>query len=552
KHTRPAERGADKVTAGQLAGGTPAFMSPEQALGEDRVDARSDLYALACVTWEMLAGTPPFHGPTPRAVMLSHRHDPPPLLGTVRPDLPVAVGRALARGLAKAPADRFTTGAEFLRALESDRVGEVPPAPSLAVLPFAAGDGGDAWLGDGLSEGIIDAIARMRDVRVAARSSSFAFRGAREDVRAVGRRLGVSAVLEGKVRRTGDRLCVSAQLVSVTDGCELWAGRFDREFEDVFAIQDEIARQIADGLAVVLSDHERRGRRSRPTGDMRAYEAYLRARQLFHEFRRRTIEAAREAFQQAIALDPAYALAHAGAADCSSILYMYWGRDPVELDRAEESSRAALALAPDLAEAHASRGLALALRGGSEESEAEFLTAIRLDPNAFEAHYFYARACFQFGNFARAVELFETAARIREDYQAWFFAAQSYAALHQPEAAAAAYRRSLEVTRRHLDLHPGDARAVTMGAVALSRLGERDEGLRWAERALAIEPDDAGVSYNVACLFALAGLAERSLECLRQAIHAGFWHREWARNDPDLDSLRGDPRFEALVAEAPR
>jgi TolB-like protein/Flp pilus assembly protein TadD len=535
-----------------LVAGTPEYMSPEQAAGESVLDARSDLYSLACVIYEMLAGEPPFHGASPRAVMARHGSDPPPPLGTVRPDLPPAVARALARGLAKAPADRFPTGAELLRALESDRPDDAASAPSVAVLPFtSAGEEGSDWLGDGLSEEIINALARLPEVRVAARTSSFAFRGAREDVRAIGRRLGVSAVLEGSVRRAGDRLRVTAQLVSVADGYELWAGRFDRRLADIFALQDEIAGNLAGALAVVLSEHECRGRRPAPTRDVRAYEYYLRGRQLFHEFRRQTIQAAREMFERAIALDGGYALAHAGAADCASMLHMYWGGDAAELERAETASRTALALGPDVAEAHAARGLALALRGGFEAAEREFLTAIRLDPSAYEAHYFYARACFQHGRPARAAELFETAARIRDDYQAWFFAAQARAALREAPAAAAAYRRSLEVTRRHLELHPGDARAVTMGAVALSRLGERDEGLRWAERALAIEPDDAGVSYNVACLFALAGMPNRALDCLRQAIRGGFWHREWARNDPDLDSLRQDGRFRELLAADP-
>jgi len=536
-------------SAGGLVAGTPEYMSPEQAAGEPELDARSDLYALACVVYEMLAGDPPFHGANPRAIMARHVSAPVPPMSAVRPDLPPAVVGALARGLAKAPADRFATAAELMRALESGQPADATPERSVAVLAFTTlGEPGDQWLGDGLSEEIINALARLKDVRVAARTSSFAFRGAREDVRAIGRRLGVAAVLEGSVRRADDRVRVTAQLVSVADGYELWAGRFDRNLADVFAIQDEIARQIAQALAVVLSEHERRGQRSRPTQDMRAYECYLRGRQLFHEFRRKTIVAARAMFEQAIALDPAYALAHAGVADCSSMLHMYWGRDPAELARAERASQTALDLDPGLAEAHAARGLARSLHGGFEEAENEFLTAIRLDPNAFEAHYFYARACFQHGQFARAIEMFEAAARIREDYQAWFFAAQSYAALHQPQAAEAAYRRSLEVTRRHLDLHPGDARAVTMGAVALSRLGEREEGLRWADRALAIEPGDAGVSYNVACLFALAGVPDRALDCLRLAIAGGFWHREWARNDPDLDSLRDDPRFQAVVA----
>jgi tetratricopeptide (TPR) repeat protein len=228
---------------------------------------------------------------------------------------------------------------------------------------------------------------------------------------------------------------------------------------------------------------------------------------------------------------------------------MYWGGAAADLEQADAASRRALELDPRSAEAHAARGLAVALSGRFEDAERGFLRAIALNPSSFEAHYYYARACFQSGRIERAAELFVRAAEVREDYQARFLAAQCQAALHHAAEATAAYRRALAVTEEHLALNPGDARACTMGAVALCRLGDAVKGLAWIERALTIDPDDAGVSYNAACLFALEGQADRAIACLRDAVRGGFWHRNWARNDPDLDALRGDPRFQELMAE---
>ena len=541
-----------QLTAAGFAVGTPEYMSPEQAAGERQLDPRSDVYSLACVVYEMLAGEPPFHGAGARAVMARHVTDPAPPLTTVRPDLGPGVARAVARALAKAAADRHASAGDFVRALTAtDAEPAGPTATGLAVLAFTnmSGSPDAEYLSDGISEEIINALSRLTGVRVASRTSSFAFKGSHDDVRAIGRRLGVGVVLEGSVRRSGDRIRVTAELVSVDDGYQLWAERYDREMQDVFLIQEQIAQSIAQALQVVFDARATGGLHRVRTPDVRAYEYYLRGRQCFHQFRRKSIEFAREMFLRAIAIDGAYAPAHAGAADCSSFLHMYWGGAAADLEQADAASRRALELDPGSSEAHAARGLAVALRGRFDDAEREFLRAIALNPGSFEAHYFYARACFQSGRLERAAELFARAAEVREDYQAWFFAAQSYAALHRDADALAAYRTSLAVTERHLELNPGDARAVTMGAVALCRLGEPAMGLEWIERALTIDPEDAGVSYNAACLYALEGQADRAMACLRDAVRGGFWHRDWARNDPDLDALREDPRFQALLTE---
>jgi TolB-like protein/Tfp pilus assembly protein PilF len=503
----------------------------------------------------MLVGQPPFVGPTARAVIAKHLTDPIPPIATVRPEVGSAIEGAVARALAKEPVDRFTCLADFARALAAgdDPRDNLDSQKSIAVLAFTnmSPDQDDEYFSDGLSDEIINSLTNIGGFNVVSRTSSFAFKGTNLDIRSIGKRLSVDSVLEGSIRRAGNRLRVTAQLINVADGFHLWSDRYDSELEDVFAIQDEIAENVASALEIVLSESERKAIHKVPTDDVQAYEFYLRGRQFFYQFRKKSLLFACEMFGKAIDLDPEYALAHAGVADCCSFLYIYWGSNREHLEQAEAASEKALALDPDSAEAHAARGLAVSLSKRYDEAEHEFTVATRLNPNLFEPYYFNARACFQNGEFERAVQLFERAASIRDDYQAHFFAAQSYAAMGRDSAAALGYRRALDATRRHLDLNPDDARAVTIGAVSLCRLGDKQLGLEWAQRAVAIDPEDAGVSYNVACLFALEGRHAEALGYLEDAVKGGFWHREWADKDPDLDSLRDHPRFKALIQNLP-
>jgi len=299
----------------------------------------------------------------------------------------------------------------------------------------------------------------------------------------------------------------------------------------------------------VLSEEEKRAIEKAPTANVQAYEFYLRGRQFFHQFRRTGIQFARRMFERAIEIDPKYALAYAGVADCCSFLYMYWDGSKANLESAESASRNALDLDPELAEAHASRGFAVSLSRQYAEAQREFETALRLNPKLYEAHYLYARACFQEGKLEEAVRHYEDAARVRpEDYQALFLMQGPLKRLGRKADAEAAQRRGLQVVEKYLELNPDDARALYMGAGALVQLGERERGLEWARRAFAIDPEDPGVLYNVACAYALLGQTEDALSCLEKAVQNGFGHREWLENDSDLDPLRGDPRFQALLS----
>ncbi len=552
--------GGERLTQTGSALGTPAYMSPEQAAGDAELDGRSDIYSLGCVLYEMLAGEPPFTGPTVRALMVKHFTDPVPSVSRLRPGVPERVERATTQALAKEPVDRFASASEFARALveapsgaRSSRPVAQPAAAigrSIAVLPFAdmSAQHDQEYFTDGIAEEIINALTKVQALRVVSRSSAFAFKGKNQDIRQVGEQLNVSTVLEGSLRKAGNRLRITAQLINVADGYHLWSERYDRELEDVFAVQDEIAENIVRSLRVVLSEDEKRAIEQPRTDDVQAYEYYLRGRQFFHQFREKGLQFARRMFARAIEIDPNYARAYAGIADCSSILYHYWDASNANLEQADTASRKALELAPTLAEAHAARGLALSLRGRYDDAEREFDAATRLDPQLYEGHYYFALARFQQGNLAEAAKLFEQAAAVRpEDYQAPILAAQSYAGLGQHAMADAGYRRAAVTVERHIELNPDDPRALYMGANILCHIGRREQGLEWGDRALSLDPEDAGVLYNTACLNAVAGRSEYAIELLEKAVQNGFGHREWIDNDPDVASLRDHPRFQALL-----
>jgi len=537
-------------TEGGLAFGTPAYMSPEVCAGETDIGPATDQYSLACIAYELLSGTPPFTAASTRALLARHVHDSVPPLTTVRPDLPATVSAVVIRGLAKAPADRFPSVQAFAEALAAAAEGqEAVAARSVAVLPFVnlGGLPDDDAFCDGIAEELISTLSRIDGLRVASRTSAFALRGRDKDLRAIAAQLHVGSVLEGSLRRSGDRLRIAVQLINAGDGYLLWSERYDREMADVFAIQDEIALSVARALRVLLRPVSEGPLTRVPTRDVRAYEYYLRGRQYLRQTRRKSLDFAREMFQRAVAIDPHFALAWAGVAEAIGYFKMYYPDLPADLELADEASRQALLENPELAEGYTARGFTQWGLKDEAAAIASFETAVRLDPHQFQALYVHARLRFQRGEMAEAARLFEEATRAEEDYQARFFAAQSYAALGYPAEAEAAYRRALHVVADHLELNPDDARAATMKAVSLCRLGHQAEGLEWAERARAIDPGDAGVLYNVACLYALEGKTDTALDCLEETVRVGFGSRDWIAHDPDLESLRGLPRFEALL-----
>ena len=558
--------GHSRVTKSGMTLGTIDYMSPEQACGE-QVDHRTDVWSFGVVLYEMVSGELPFRGEIDQAIVYAILNEPLPAITGLVADLPPELENVIGKALAKNVEDRYARVAdiaidlrEFRRKFDqrSSEIRVKTPQLSIAVLPFAnmSADPEQEYFCDGMAEDIINDLSNLDGLRVVSRTSAFAFKGMHQDIREIGRKLRVQTLLEGSVRKAGNQLRITAQLINVADGYHLWSHRYDRELEDVFAIQDEISQSIVEALKVKLTPSEERAIAKTATQDVQAYDLYLRGRELFYQWQRSSLEDAIDLFSQAIERDPDYSLAYAGTADCYCVLFTDCGRKKEHLEKGLRASQRALELDADLAEAHAARGYVITcLTKDYEKAEEEFEVAIKLNAKLFEAYYFYARCCRVQAKMEKSAQLLEQACLVKpDDYQARIFLAEAYKALHLEAGAEAAYQRALENVEKHIEQHPDDSRAYQLGSLALLELGEREKGLEWARRAASLDPTNPMLLYNMACFFSIAGEAEDAIGYLRRAFD-GFASesdatmKEWASADPDLDSIRSDPRFDEILAK---
>ncbi|PSH61854.1 TPR end-of-group domain-containing protein [Phyllobacterium sophorae] len=419
-----------------------------------------------------------------------------------------------------------------------------PKRISIAVLPFSnmSGDPEQEYFSDGITEDIITDLSKISHLHVIARNTTFTYKGRPAKIQQVAQDLGVRFVLEGSVRKAGSRVRVTGQLV----GSHLWAERYDRELTDIFAIQDEITHAIVDQLKIKLLPDEKEAINATPTEDVEAYTYYLRGRQFLHMCSKSYMLLARRMFARAAEIDRSYARAYAGIANCDSVLYS-WQYADVSIDAILATSAKALELDPDLADAHASRGLALQYGGLRAEAAAEFDRALALDPNLHEANYFYARFFFEQSDFERAAELFERAMRVRsDDYRSAVLLACVYRSLGRHADMTRVARLGLERAELELNLHPENSSPAQLGALALAQLGERDRAKEWAARTLAIDPDDLNALYNIACTYLIMDETEAALDLLEKIIPRTK-QIMWWQSDPDLDPIRDHPRYKRLV-----
>ena len=559
------ESGERSITQSGALFGTPAYVSPEQAAGAGQVDGRADQYSLGVVLYEMLAGERPFSGSTDVEAFARRFKDTPTPIRQLREDVPESVETALTKAMDPDPNSRYASIAQFAQAIGTGSLGApivihttqrptVSAAKSVAVLPFTnlSADADNEYFADGIAEEIINALTKIQSLRVASRTSSFAFKGKNEVIGEIGRKLKVSTVLEGSVRKVGTKLRITAQLINVADSYHLWAEQYDRDMEDIFAIQEDISQAIVKSLRVILSEGEKRAMGHVRTVDVNAYQYYLRGRKFFHEHRRKSLEYAVKMYEKAIETDSTYALAYAGVAIASSLLYIYFDSSSVNSLQADVASQKALELAPDLAEAHVARAFALRIAERLADAETEFQEAIKLDPKLFDAFYFYGRALMYQGRHAEAIKMLERASLLQPDnFQAPAFLGGAYAGIGMRAEATAARRKAVKLIEQRLDIDPDHARAYNLGATTLMKLGNIPRAIEFATMSLAIEPDDPLVLYNVACMYALMDKREDALAHLERAIANGFSHKESLANDPDLNSIRKTPWFQAIAKGVP-
>jgi serine/threonine-protein kinase len=592
-HARVADFGIGKalsavegeaVTRTGMSVGTPAYMSPEQAAGEV-VDGRSDLYSLGCVLYEMLVGEPPFTGNTVQAVIAKRFIQTPADVSGLREGVPRPVARAVHRALARTAIDRYETGAQLAAALMEPEAAPDPrqaaPEKSIAVLPFItlSPDPEDGFLADGVTEEILNALAQIPGLRVAGRSSVFSFKGRTEDPRTVGAKLNVANVLEGTMRRAGSRLRVTAQLTSAADGYQLWSEKYDRVLEDVFAVQDEIAGAIAGRLRLSLDQGKAAGS-APPTQHLEAYQLYLKGRALLYQ-RGRSIAAARECFQQAVALDPEYAQAWAGLADAytTSGYSAYFPAAEV-MPQAIDAARRALALAPDLAEAHNALACATLLwERDYATAEREFRRAIELNPGYVQARAWYG--LFYLHWIAGKVE--EGEEQIARGLEVDPLSGYSHFLMGFLLLSSGRAREAVASCRRGVELDPNSYLGTWSLGCALGVVEEYGEAIAVMERALAMSGRHVWALATLAAILARAGKADDARAVMQEAAARGAreylqpsmmaaaavavegmdagiaWVRRaleerdplfvsMARSWPYYDPLRPDPRFQAILA----
>jgi adenylate cyclase len=419
---------------------------------------------------------------------------------------------------------------------------------SVAVLPFLnmSGDPEQEYFSDGITEDIITDLSKVSTLNVVSRATVFTFKGKSIDISQVAQRLKVGHVVEGSVRKAGGRVRITAQLIDASKDSHVWAERYDRELNDIFALQDEISQAIVAALKVRLLPEERKAIENRSTDDPKAYQLYLQGRHYYLIWGARNLEIAIRFGQRALEIDPNYARAWALVAGCQLILHLSGRSEDPGLAAAEK----ALSLDPTLAEAHATKGHVLARIGRYGEALAAHEESLRLEPDSFDVRFHFGVTCMKLGRDEAAIEHFERAAQLLEtDYYALNAVAQCYKALGRHDEFRSAARRSLERIEREIALRPDNATAIVFGSAALAYLGEKERAMEWASRALIIEPDDALDRYNLACNFAQMDEPDQALDLLESYFRkAPPGHLAWITQDSDLLPLHDHPRYQTLIA----
>jgi non-specific serine/threonine protein kinase len=563
--------GRDELTMPGTTVGTVSYMSPEQARGQI-ADARTDLFSLGTVLYQMATGVLPFPGETSALIYEAILNRDPPSATDVNAALPPELGRILEKALEKdrnlryqGATDLKTDLIRLRRDLDSgrkraaegsdSRSGATARAAekSVAVLYFQnlSGVKEDEYLRDGITEDIITELSKIRGLKIYSRATVLAYRDREVTPAQIGQQLSAAFVLTGSLRRAGTRLRINAQLVDTHTDFPLWSERYDREMSDVFEVQDEIARKIAEALRITLSPQEQQALATKPTENLQAYDLYLRGKSYARRLTRQDLEFALQMFESAVTMDPGFALAHAAIAKVCAEYHYNFQRDARWIGRAMAASQRAVALQPDLPEVQIANAWVLYAGNQYDEAVRVAKQAIARRRDCDGAYYLLGRAMFSSGRYQEVVDMMDQALEASgDDYNVYVPIMNSLGELGKEEALRNLRLRRTVVLENHLKPVPEDARARTHLAGEYAAAGREEDAMREANLAIALRPNEATVLYNVACVFAQMKKKPEAMDALKKAWNAGFKEADWARRDPDLALLHGDPEFERLYPES--
>jgi non-specific serine/threonine protein kinase len=555
------------LTMPGTAVGTVAYMSPEQARGQ-LTDARTDLFSLGTVLYQMATGALPFDGETSAVIYEGILNREPPAATGLNGALPAEFDRILEKALDKDRTVRYQSATDLKtdlirlrRKLESgqkraaeaaDARAGTPPRPaekSIAVLYFEnlSGVKEDEYLRDGITEDIITELSKIKGLNIFSRATVLGFRDKPVTPAQIGQQFGAAYVLGGSLRRAGTRLRINAQLVDTRTDFQLWSERYDREMQDVFEVQDEIARKIAEALRVTMTPQEQEAIAAKPTDNLQAYDLYLRGKSYARRLTRQDLEFALQMFENAVAMDPNFALAHAAIAKVCAEYHFNFQRDASWIGRAMAASQRAVGLQPEMPEVQIANAWVLYAGNQYEDAIRYAYQAIGRKRDCEGAYYLLGRAMFSAGRFQDVANMAEEAvAASGEDYNVYGPILNALGALGKTEARRNLVLRRTAALEKHLKPVPEDARARVLLALDYVEMGRDEDAIREANLAVALRPNEATVLYNLACLFCALNKKPDALDALRKAWEAGFRESDWARRDPDLGLLHGDPEFDRL------
>ena len=546
-----------QLTSPGSAIGTVYYMSPEQARGQF-VDARTDIFSTGAVLYQMATGTLPFQGDTSAVIFDAILNREPRPAAELNPSLPGDFVRILDKTLEKDRNLRCQTATELKtdlsrlkRDLESAQRRTKPKSDSdpgvqkqtgksVAVLYFEnlSGSKEDEYLRDGITEDVITELSKIRGLNTFSRPTVLAFRDKSVTPAQIGQQLGAAYVLTGTLRRSGARLRISAQLVDTRTDFPLWSERFDREMKDVFEVQDEMARKIAEALRVTLSPQELEALADKPTENLQAYDLYLRGKRYARRLTRQDVEFALQMFENAVTLDPSFALAYAACANACAMYYSFFSRDQVWVDRAREASGKAVALRWDLPETHVSQAWVLYAAGLYDEAVRMVKKAIERKRDCDGAYYLLCRALFAAGRYQEVGDVSEAAIEASgEDYNVYVPITNALGAMGKEEGARNMIQRRKAALESHLKHVPEDARARILLASDYANLKRPDDAVRELNLAVTLRANEASILYNVACVYCVLGKKAEALASLTKAWEAGSKDSVWARRDPDFERM---------------